>query len=188
MSSKQNVGDEEMKGDQQPSLKEVVRGYLKSVPDEKLQEVVQKLEEAMVYNREDLLEKSRETLEKALGAAAGSSLYDALHKSGKISVVLYVVLSLPPLPLPPCLSLSVAVLLFASLLAGPAPWHLPSVHWPSVFRCSPLWCPVFVCVVALPCPAVSCLSLSVFLLLVPSACPAGLCGLLVLIDRYVSCC
>jgi hypothetical protein len=44
-------------------------------------------------------------------------------------------------PLPPCLSLSVAVLLFASLLAGPAPWHLPSVHWPSVFRCSPLWCP-----------------------------------------------
>ncbi len=96
MSSKQNVGDEEMKGDQQPSLKEVVRGYLKSVPDEKLQEVVQKLEnEAGVYTREELLEKSRETLKDVLGAAAGGSLYDALHKSGKISVVLYVVLSLP---------------------------------------------------------------------------------------------
>ena len=113
MSGQQNVGDEEMKGDQQLSLKEVLKSYLKSVPDEKLQESVNKLEDAYVYDRDDLLGKSRETLQDALRPpAAGGRLYDALHKPGKMSVVLCVVSLSWSCPLSfPCLCVGYFLLL-----------------------------------------------------------------------------
>ena len=114
MSGQQNVGDEEMKGDQQPSLKEVIRSCVEDIPEKRLEEVVQQLEDAMVYTRKALLQKSRETLKDVLGVGLGGSLFDALAKDkpGKMSVVLCVVSLSWSCPLSfPCLCVGCFLLL-----------------------------------------------------------------------------
>jgi hypothetical protein len=123
-------------------------GPLRRVPDAELQKAVATLKTHYIESVEDVESLQRsDDLEKWLGDTLGRLVFNAFRPSPQgvcpcpALCCDHVLWRLAPPRCPPVCPFRSLCPLFASLLAGPAPWHLPSVHWPSVFRCSPLWCP-----------------------------------------------